>query len=281
MKNSILGLLVLAGIIISTPLQSQVLKKIQKAAQNAATNAANSKAEKESSEQINGMLEGMMQSAPTESEYSFTGYMIMEITSTDKKGKSDPPSRINYLLGENVDFMGMSFTDPKSPDIKTTTIMDSKNQAMVMLMDNEGEKSSMAMKVNYGKIQKMVDEEASEQMENPDYEIIKTGNTKDILGYACEEYLVKSEDGEGRYWLTEEPIQGFSMFSPQSNPMVSNKTMERYDSFFSNAPKGTFLEMLFTAKDGEITDMKVVEIELNSPQSFKMSEYPNMMSGMK
>lgn len=277
MKKSILGFLVLAGFALCTPTQAQILKKIQ----NAASNAANSKAEKESSEQINGMLEGMMQSAPTESEYSFSGYMVMEIISTDKKGKSDPPSRFNYLIGENLDVMGMSFADPKSPNSKTTTIMDSKNQSMVMLMDHEGQKSSLAMKLNYDKIQNLVEEETSEQLKNPEYEIIKTGNTKEILGYTCEEYLAKSEDGEGRYWLTKEPIQGFSLFSPQANPMVTNKTMEKYDSFFSNAPKGTFLEMLFTSKDGEITDMRAVEIELNSPQIFEMSEYPNLKSGMK
>lgn len=281
MKKSILGLLVLAALTFTTATNAQILKKIQNAAQNAATNAANSKAEKESSDKMSEMLEGMMQSAPTESEYAFTGFMVMEVTSTDKKGKSDTPTRINYLLGDNVEFMGMSFADPKSPKQKTTTIMDTKNQAMVMLLDNEGQKSSMAMKLNYDKIQEMVDEEASEQITDPGYEITKTGKTKDILGYTCEEYLVKSEDGEGRYWVTENPINGFSMFSPQSNPMISNKTMERYDSFFTQAPKGTFLEMIFTSKDGEITDMKVVEIELNSPQKFKMSEYPNMMSGMK
>ena len=281
MKKSILGLLVLAGITFSTSSQAQILKKIQNAAQNAAANAANSKAEKEASEQMSGMLEGMMQSASTESEYSFPGYMVMEIIVTDKKGKSDPPTRINYLLSDNSEIMGMFFLDPKASNNKTTTIMDIKNQAMVMLLENDGQKSSMSMKMNYDKIQQMVDEETSEQIEKPDYEIIKTGNTKNILGYTCEEYLVKSEEGEGSYWVTEEPIQGFSLFSPQSNPMVSSKTMERYDSYFANAPKGTFLEMLFTAKDGEVTDMKVVEIELDSPQKYEMSAYPNMMSGMK
>lgn len=281
MKKSILGIFVLATISFSVPSQAQILKKIQNAAQNAATNAASSKAEKESSDKMSEMLEGMMQSAPTESEYSFTGYMVMEVTATDKKGKSEPPTQFNYLIGDNVAFMGMAFADPKTPSNKTTTIMDTKNQAMVMLLDNEGQKSSMAMKLNYDKIQEAVDEEASEQMEDPGYQITKTGNTKEILGYTCEEYLVKSEDGEGRYWVTEKPIEGFSMFSPQSNPMISNKTMDRYNSFFSQAPKGTFLEMQFTSAEGEVTDMKVVEIELNSPQKFNMADYPNMMSGMK
>ncbi|MBN7813580.1 DUF4412 domain-containing protein [Algoriphagus sp. H41] len=283
MKKSVLSILFLAGAMIAMPSEAQILKKIQQAAQQGAENAVTKKTrestEKATSDALDGMFGGMMQPAPTESEYSFTGYMVMEVTATDKKGKSEEPVRMQYLLSSGTEFMGMSFSDPKQPSTTTTTIMDTKNQAMVMLLEDKGNKSSMAMKLNYDKLQGMVDEEAEEQLEQPDYEITKTGNTKTILGYTCEEYLVKTEDGDGQYWVTEEPIEGFSMFSPQSNPMVSDKTIERYSSMFSNAPKGSFMEMVFTDKDGAVTDMKVVELETDSPRKFQMSDYPNMMSG--
>ncbi|GAB2500233.1 DUF4412 domain-containing protein [Algoriphagus taiwanensis] len=279
MKKLIL-ICTIAGITTVLPAQAQLLKKIQNAAQNAAQSTTTPKNEKEGKSPMEGLLGGMMQAADTESSYDFTGYMVMEVTSINKKGKADPPSRINYLLTDNTDFMGMSFADPKTPENITTTIMDVKNQAMVILMDNEGQKTSIAMKVDYDKIQEMVDEEADGQMEEENYSVTKTGNKKDILGYTCEEYLVKSEDGQGNYWVTEEPIEGFSMFSPQSNPMISNKTVEKYQSFFSSAPKGTFLEMIFTDNNGEVTDMKVVEIQTSSPKKFNMSSYPNAMSGM-
>lgn len=283
MRNLILNTLILGALLLPTPSQAQLLKKIQNAAANAATNAAsdkaNEKANKAGSNALEGMMGGMMEPANTESEYSFTGYMIMEVTSTEKKGKSEDPVRINYLLSKEPEFMGMNFNDPKKPENTTTTIMDSKNQAMVMLISSDGQKSSFAMKMDYNEMQDMVDEEAEEQLENPDYKLSKTGNTKTILGYDCEEWLVVSDDGEGRYWITEKPIEGLSMFSPQSNPMVSDKTMDRYTSMFANAPKGSFMEMIFTDTDGAVTDMKVVEIETNSPRKYTMSEFPNMLSG--
>ena len=283
MKKYILGSMILAGVSLSFNAEAQLLKKIQNAAQNAAQSAAqksaSEKAENASSNAMEGLLGGMMQPAPTESEYNFSGYMIMEITSTDKKGKTDEPMHMNYLLSKDTQFMGMAFTDPKNPSTHTATVIDQKNEAMVLFLEDGGKKSSMAMKMDLNKIQNMVDEEAEETIEKPDYEITKTGNTKQILGYTCEEYLVKSEDGEGHYWVSEKPIEGFSMFSPQSNPMVSNKTVEKYYSHFSNAPKGTFLEMLFKSTDGSVTDMKVIELELNSPTSFAIADYPNMMSG--
>ncbi len=284
MNKSILNILILVGILLASPSQAQLLKKIQNAAaqgvENAATKKAREASEKKTNDAIDGMFSGMMKPAPTETEYSFTGYMVMEVTSTDKRGKSEDPMKMHYLLSDNSEFMGMSFSDPKSPENSTTSIMDSKNQAMVMLMENKGEKSSIAIKMDYDKMQGMVDEEVEEQLENPDYKITKTGNKKTILGYECEEYLIESEDGEGQYWVTETPIDGLSMFSPQSNPMVSNKTMDRYGSMFSNAPKGSFLEMNFTDNDGSRTEMKVIEIETNSPRKYSMSDFPNMMAEM-
>lgn len=283
MKKSIIIILLLVGSAFLFPVQAQLLKKIQNAAaqgvEDATTKKARESSEKATNDAIDGMFGGIMQPAPTESDYSFKGYMVMEVTSKDKKGKSEAPVRFQYLLSSDTKFMGMSFSDPEKPETRTTTIMDTKNQAMVILLEDEGEKSSMAMKLDYDKVQGIVDEEAEDQLEQSEYEITKTGNTKTILGYACDEYLVTTEDGEGRYWVTEEPIDGVSMFSPQSNPLVSSKTIERYSSMFANAPKGTFMEMIFTDKEGAVTDMKVVELEINSPRKFQMSDYPNMMSG--
>lgn len=283
MRKSIFSILIVTGAMIALPSQAQLLKKIQNAAaqgvENAATKKTSQASEKATNDAIDGMFGGLMQPAPTESDYSFTGYMVMEVTSTDKKGKAEDPVHIQYLLSSNTEFMGMALADPKQPETTTTTIMDTKNQAMVILLEDKGEKSSMAMKLDFDKVQGMVDEEAEEQLEQPNYKITKTGNSKTILGYTCEEYLVTTEDGEGKYWVTEEPIDGVSMFSPQSNPMVSSKTIERYSSMFSNAPKGTFMEMIFTDKEGAVTDMKVVELETDSPRKFQMSDYPNMMAG--
>ncbi len=283
MKKSILSILIIGVSVISSPAEAQILKKIQNAAaqgvENAATKKTRESTEKATNDALDGMFGGgMMQPAPTESDYSFTGYMVIEVTSTDKKGKSEEPVQMQYFLSSNTDFTGLAFKDPKKKNSTTTTIMDTKNQAMVILLDDEGKKSSMAMKLNYDKIQGMVDEEAEKQIEQPDYKITKTGNTKTILGYTCEEYLVETEDGNGQYWVTKEPIDGFSLFSPQSNPMVSSKTVDRYTSMFSNAPKGSFMEMVFTDKDGTIADMKVIELEIDSPSNFQMSDYPNMIS---
>lgn len=281
MNKFVLSLLIFTGAILSFQAEAQLLKKIQNAAaqgvQNAANQKANQEANKAGNSAMEGMLENLTEPAPTESGYSFSGYMVMEIITTDKKGKSEKPVQMQYLLSEKPEFMGMAYIDPENPENLTTTIMDSKNSAMVILIDAGKDKSSMAIKADYNKMQEEVDKEAQEQLSNPNYKLEKTGNKKDILGYSCEEYLVTTEDGEGRYWITEKPIDGLSIFSPQNNPMVSDKTMDRYTSLFSNAPKGSFMEMIFTDKEGNVTDMKVIELNPNQARSFSMADYPNLM----
>ena len=38
---------------------------------------------------MEGMLGNMLEPTPTESAYEFSGFMVMEIVNTDKKGKSE------------------------------------------------------------------------------------------------------------------------------------------------------------------------------------------------
>ena len=289
MKKSILGILTFGiAIVFNFEGESQILKKIQNAAAQGAQNAlekkAASEAEKATAKKLEG-LGGMMTSmeAPEKlkSEYSFSGYIVMEMISTDEKGKSSDPAKIKSYLSESASFAGMEFFDPQKPTLTTTMIMDLENKASVVLMDDNGEKNSIAFKADYDKFKDSIDIESEKELENGDYKLEKTGKTKTILGFDCVEYFVKNPDGEGYYWVTEKPIPGYSSFSASGNPMVSDKTIERYSTYFSNAPIGSFMELTFNATDGNISEMKVVEIEPTKAKTFNMSEYPNLIAGQK
>ncbi|MDI1321397.1 MAG: DUF4412 domain-containing protein [Algoriphagus sp.] len=287
MKKSLLCVLTFGiAMIFSSAADSQILKKIQNAAAQGAQNAlekkASSEAEKATAkklEGLSGMMTGLEAPEKIESEYSFSGYMVMEVTSTDEKGKSSDPTQIKTYLSESANFSGMEFFDPKNPNLVTTMIMDAGNKASVILMNDSGEKSSMAFKADYDQVQQTVDQESEKELESGNYKLEKTGKTKTILGYDCVEYFVKNSDGEGYYWVTEKPIAGYSTFSAGGNPMVSDKTIDRYSSYFSNAPIGSFMELIFTSTDGSVSEMKVVEVEPSSSKTFNMSEYPNLNAG--
>ena len=92
-------------------------------------------------------------------------------------------------IKDAVDY-AMVFTDK---DAKSTIIFDSKNSAMLILSDSDGEKTGFAMGIDPEMLAEEVEEYAEESEADP-YKAYKTGKTKTILGYSCDEYLVEDEN---------------------------------------------------------------------------------------
>ncbi|MDE0561053.1 DUF4412 domain-containing protein [Algoriphagus sp. NF] len=279
--------------------EAQILKKLKQAAERGATNALEKKTEEEINKLVQRQIEkqlsawGSNESSPInmdmesifagigepvdiEDSYEFSGYMTMEIVSTDAKGKTEDPVTMKTLMTDQ-EYTAMEISDPEANEGLMTIVFDFKNSASVLFMDNEGQKSSFAYKFDMSKI---ADEEMEQQVEDEDVTFEKTGNTKTILGYTCDEYLVKSEDGEGHYWITQEPIEGVRSLWSMDSPLLKNATKEKYAKRFANLPYGDFMEMSFTETGGDTIDMTVIEIEKNSPKSLTTSEYPNVMESM-
>ncbi|MFO7822536.1 MAG: DUF4412 domain-containing protein [Cyclobacterium sp.] len=224
----------------------------------------------------------------TESSYSFSGLAVMEINSTDEKGKAQDPIVFNSFLSDNPDFFGMEFIDPESKNTaeKAVIIMDHKNQATVMLMDNEDGKSSMAFSIDWEGMMEgaaaMEEEDEASTMDAENFSFEKTGSTKDILGYTCDEYRVMSEDMEGSYWLSQSAIVGMESFWSKNSPFITKKMKEENQEYFNNLPEGNILEMDFTSKEDQSrTQMKMIEIDTNKTSNFDLAEYPNAMKAAK
>ncbi|WP_425639228.1 DUF4412 domain-containing protein [Algoriphagus yeomjeoni] len=308
MKNLLSGILLLLFITsFSFSAEAQFIKKIQKAANRGVEKAIQNKVEKEATKMTEKQLEklfsdmygdgsdrsstggfdmskvlgGLGEPVDTEDEYEFFGYLVLEMVSTNEKGKTEDPFLLKSYLAESTDYTGMELIDPKNPKATTSMIFDVKNQASIVFLENKGEKSSFAYKLDMDDLDEMVDEKIESNSDEYDVTIEKTGNSKDILGYACEEYHVVSEDGEGYYWLTDKPIGGYASFWGTNSPMMTSKAQERYAQHFKNMPEGNFMELTFTSKDSEKVEMKVIEIDESSPKSLTMADYPNIMNNME
>lgn len=291
---------------LSLSAEAQFIKKIQKAANRGIERAIQDKVEKEATKMTEKQLEkvfsdmygdsdssstggfdmskvlgGLGEPVDTEDQYEFFGHLVLEMVSTNAKGKTEDPFQLKSYLSESTDYTGMELIDPKNPKATTTMVFDVKNQASVVFLDNKGEKSSFAYKMDMDELDKMVDEEIESNTEEYDVTIEKTGKSKDILGYTCEEYHVVSEDGEGYYWITDEPIGGYASSWGTNSPMMTSKAQERYAQHFNNMPDGNFMELTFTSKDSEKIDMKVIEIDESAPNSLTMADYPNIMNSVE
>src|SRR5690606_8491963 len=134
------------------------------------------------------------------------------------------------------EYTGMELVDPKNPETVTAMVFDVKNEASILFLDNKGSKSSFAYKMDLDTVNKTLENEIISDVNDMDITMEKTGKTKDILGYPCEEYHVKSEDGEGYYWITEESIVGYSSFWSSNSPMITSKAQAKYAERFKNMP---------------------------------------------
>ncbi|WP_158859975.1 DUF4412 domain-containing protein [Lunatibacter salilacus] len=231
------------------------------------------------------ILESVNMDVETEESYSFKGVAEMEVTSTDSKGKSEDPARIISYLSNDEQFTGMEFRDDtkKNSEEKTVMIFDFKNNATIMLVENDEGKSSMAFGLDWQKMMEGmeemdVEEENAEPVDWDEFKFEKTGKTKTILGYACEEYLAKNEEMEAVYWISTKPIEGLQAFWGKNSPFITQRMQTENQEYFNKFPEGSVMEMNFVSQeDKSSTSFTMVNIDVDETNTFVMEAYPNVM----
>ena len=131
--------------------------------------------------------------------------------------------------------------------------------------------TGMAMAVNPEAIAELAGG-SNEDSEDDPYESYKTGKTKSILGYSCDEYLIAEGSGEIRVWTSEK------LGKEVGQEMLNNQ--QAFGGAFSHAvfTNGMVMEYNFLDKDnGEKMVLKVTKIDMNGSHTISTSEY-NVMS---
>jgi len=146
---------------------------------------------------------GLTGNVDYEPDYSFDAYIQMEISNYKKNGSLDDQVMYdNYVNKTRADY-AMVFRDGRD---QSTIIFDTKNSAMLILTDSDGEKTGFATTIDPEAMAEMAEDYAEEE-ETADlddaYNIKKTGKSKNILGYKCDEYLMEEESTEVHMWVSE------------------------------------------------------------------------------
>lgn len=273
--------------------EAQILKRLKKKAEEAAAQ----KAEEKVAEQIQQAAEQMVErswssifgeiepdstgrlpflqnsNVVTEDEYHFDTITTMEIQTTNKDGKSDPPTIMDMYFNTDEMYTGTSFSNEemKKEDGELFIIYDFKNSAMLMLMANEKNKLSFAYDWNHA--MDMVDDSAyvekDQQQEWPEYTKI---GTKNIMGYSCDGYKTQTENEDFEIWVSREAEYGMNqLFRAQTNAKQIKGTVP------DNYPNGMIMEMVSRDIDsGDVTKMQVTDIKKNARVRYVMADYPAM-----
>jgi hypothetical protein len=151
-------------------------------------------------------------------EYNFTGRMYMQMESYEKKDVMKTDFYTYFNTGTRNAGIETSTKDPKEPDktISTVFLYDYDNRCFLMLIGNADSKTGIISTMPsdsaiaaMGKNKKgsAADKSADQKMDaGKKPTITKTGNSRVIAGYKCDEFKVVEPDVEGYsdIWMTKD-----------------------------------------------------------------------------
>lgn len=173
-----------------------------------------------------------------------------------KRDKLKEDENITMLLDEDGGNFGM---EVENEGVTQYIIYDLDSREMVTLMNAEGQKMGMTMKLD----ESLLDSERVEDHGKP-VTFKKTGNSKEISGYRCDEYLVEGGDMDAderaTMWMTDKLdadwLKAMMKMSRQ------NKKIKGPEGFPSGYPDGTVIQAVNEdTQSGEKTVTTVEKME--------------------
>lgn len=197
---------------------SAIQKNAEKAAKETADNIEKDSKANKSEEQGNqsqggmdlGKFLGGKVDLKYNEEYSFTSRLYMQTETYDKKEvlKMD----LFMFFSAKSPSVGMetkSLTDEQgnTTPVASTMVMDGENKCFIILTDMNGTKMGIISAIpDENTAQMQPDGKPAQKVTPTDF--TKTGNTKVIAGYKCDEYSYKNTENKttGKVWFTKEAI---------------------------------------------------------------------------
>ncbi len=212
---------------------------------------------------------------PIEDVYTFVSSMAMNIKAYDGDGNLSNDGIMKIYTNPGDETFAYEFVsgniDGGNDMQKGIIIMDIKNQATIILNNEDGKKTGFvygAKGLMDGELYEDVESDEEDVPEDVGYvdpRITKTGRTRTILGYKCEEYKFKDEESEGLAWITKD-------MKWKSDDFMSSIFRT---SMYSHGVFGGFL-MASESVDlgnGEKSTYEVTEINKNDKSSFSIADY--------
>jgi hypothetical protein len=221
------------------------------------------------------MMMSGSENIPIEESYAFDTQVTYKLTTIS----NDKPTVVDYEMWfpENAGYMATKVKNSPDSDTKDMpssmlSILDDKNQAMVIIMEEQ----KIAQLLSMNKIKDMAEEEEMTESGSSEFKSIqKTGKSKKILGYDCEEFSSQNENNKFSFWVTKD----LELF--QKN-MFFNISQSLGGKTFDDIPesaKGFMMEMHFeNLSNKEKGSMTVVDIE-KTQKIILMNEYQLMSLG--
>jgi len=226
----------------------------------------------------------MNSNAVTEEAYRFDVITTMEVETFEANGNSEGPMIMKMHFNETESYSGTKFSGEQIDESEGEMFMiyDLKNESMIMLMESEDGKFSFAYDWKQARMlaedfEKLDADSSSvsEDEETDEWQNFEEIGTKTIAGLECRGYRSENEESVMEYWVTNDEDLGI-----QKMLRINDQTKHLKGTVPENYPAGMLMEM--SQKDlnsGEITTMRVTDIDRNASVTYTMSDYPAMSFG--
>ncbi len=172
--------------------------------------------------------------------------------------KEGDTTEYSTLFDRSGDYFGLIL-----PDSKNIVIYDNSQEALFRFLPNQ----KQYIAISYNESNSYPDYQ-SENV-NRNYRLTKTGNTKNILGYNCYEYLYNDSDYSGRSWITDELQVDIGDFYKE----MMKEMRKEISTLFSDTGNGVVMEsIIFSKTQGKRQHLVAKNIN-HSPSSFSTAGY--------
>lgn len=186
-----------------------------------------------------------------ESSYTFDQKLTYLMDDPQKPEKEKVTMAYSYSDNAIMSYM---------PDNNMAMLVDFTHQTSIMF--DEKAKTAMVMPANW-----MGRALEKEEAENPNVTVTKTGNTKKILGYTCEEYIIQDEKTKSVVWVTTEIKMDYAKTYMAMSRGGKSTGMEGFGE------QGLMMEMTGYNKKGE-ADVHMIMTEYKEETVVKnLSDY--------
>jgi hypothetical protein len=215
----------------------------------------------------------LVSNAPTESQYEFGVVITYDMQTTDSRGRAGDRASILMHFSKDHPYMGARMVPQKrgKDDADAFVIFDAKNESMVMLMESDGNKLSMAYgwrdATNYlDAMSEQMAGDTAEEVLVKDIRFTRIG-TRKIAGYESDGYRSEDDGDVVEVWVSRDPAIAFGGF------MGATASMKQFRTIPTDYPFGMMLEAVHTSKSGEQSRMTVSKIDTNARVRITMADY--------
>ena len=266
------------SIFVLQPVQAQsFLDKLSKRISKE-TNDKGDKKDDNSSEEfdLTGIMKGLGLSTnpvPTADVYKFDHLIQMHLENYDKNGNMQDENEFITHFNPKTKSMAYEAISGEAANAgQGIFIIDTENEATIILTEDDGEKAGIVYGMGgyFESIGEDYDDEDLDLSETPETylanpNVKKTGRTKTIAGYKCEEFAYNDEYSESNVWITKD----MKLNTKDFMSTLFKTSMASHGMGWGYMMEATTIDN----ESGEKSFMQVTKVDNSSHVKFVMSDY--------